>query len=169
VSLKFFSGGPFSTVASRADAAQCVSMEPRFSTCRLRAMLLDALKEGPAYGTLLVRRVAARTQGEIALHSARVYQALRAMEHDGDIEQCKPEGFLPLSSRRPPRYYRIASRSEPQTRPGPRPLDRPPLPALRDAPSRARPVATEPATRPEWPRTLRRTFDDAWDPRRGSP
>jgi DNA-binding PadR family transcriptional regulator len=48
-----------------------------------RVALLQALREGPGYGSDLIRRVARITEGALRLSAARVYPCLKAMERDG--------------------------------------------------------------------------------------
>jgi DNA-binding PadR family transcriptional regulator len=45
-----------------------------------RAALLLALRDGPGYGSDLIRRVAERTAGAIRLSAARVYPSLKALQ-----------------------------------------------------------------------------------------
>ena len=78
------------------------------STPALRQILLESLGPGPAFGTLLVRRVAERTRGEVQLHSFRVYQTLRAMVKEGLIEPCEP--VMELRAGRVPSYYGLTNR-----------------------------------------------------------
>jgi len=73
-----------------------------FPTATLRRLLLESLAPGPAFGTLLVRRVAERTRGEVQLHSFRVYQTLRSMEKEGLIE---PRPLPAVHSGRAPSYF----------------------------------------------------------------
>lgn len=73
----------------------------------LKAVLLEALSDGPAYGTLLIRRVAAHTRGEVQLHSSRVYQALRSMAREGLIECCQAGETPENAIGRSPSYFRL--------------------------------------------------------------
>jgi DNA-binding PadR family transcriptional regulator len=73
------------------------------STPQLSRMLLESLVQGPAFGTLLVSRIAEQTRGEVQLHSFRVYQALRAMARAGLIEPCQP--VVAVTAGRAPIYY----------------------------------------------------------------
>jgi hypothetical protein len=81
----------------------------------LKVLLLDALREGPSYGTQLVRRVHARTGGAVRLHVSRVYEALRGLVRDGAIERCARDAPLAVISRGSrrilPSCYRLAQES----------------------------------------------------------
>jgi PadR family transcriptional regulator PadR len=48
-----------------------------------RTAILQALREGPGYGRLLMRRVGAATGGRASLAPGSVYPTLRALERDG--------------------------------------------------------------------------------------
>jgi len=66
-------------------------------------MLLETFARGPAFGTLLVKRIAERTHGEVELHSFRVYQALRSMARAGLIAPCEP--VASVGAGRAPCYF----------------------------------------------------------------
>src|SRR3954471_3335944 len=71
-----------------------------------RAALLEALLSGDGYGLELIERVKTRTAGRVALGTASVYPALRALEAEGLLESYDGEP-LPERGGRPRRYYRI--------------------------------------------------------------
>lgn len=73
-----------------------------------RAALLQALLDGPGYGLELTERIAARTNGRVALRDGSVYPALRAMEREGLLRSWE-SAPLPDRGGRPRRYYELTA------------------------------------------------------------
>src|SRR4051794_34536056 len=58
-------------------------MRPDLLRGHLDALLLSALRDAPAHGYELVRRLLTRSEGELAVPEGSLYPALHRLEHRG--------------------------------------------------------------------------------------
>jgi DNA-binding PadR family transcriptional regulator len=74
-----------------------------------KVALLQALRDGPAYGKELIRRLKAMTEGGLRPTPARVYPALKVLARDGMLSrrQVSPRGSRGARSRV---YYELTAR-----------------------------------------------------------
>jgi DNA-binding PadR family transcriptional regulator len=74
-----------------------------------KVALLQALRDGPAYGKELIRRLRAMTESGLRPSPARVYPALKVLARDGLLSrrQVSPRGARGARSRV---YYELTSR-----------------------------------------------------------
>ena len=93
-----------------ASSREVLSLKLAMTTAELRSLLLRALTSGPGHGTLLAARITSSSGGRSQPHSARVYEALRALARDGHIEPCAPEKRPLLQRRRSALAYRLTER-----------------------------------------------------------
>lgn len=75
----------------------------------IRLVLLEALREGEAFGLQVIERIEQRTRRKMRFAQGTVYPALRALERDGLIKSRESEP-LPDRGGRPRVYYTLTAK-----------------------------------------------------------